>query len=123
MKHWQFRLNKVRELISPVCLVWLATLIFSACGPRPTDRSAQNRNFGSCINDLKNIDGAKTQWEMEHHAGSNAIPTWEDIRPYLGERFATDLQLIHCHAGGTYTIGRIADPPTCSYGGAGHMLE
>ncbi len=115
--------DKVRASISFICLVCLGSLTLGACHPRPAGRSAESRNFGSCINDLKNIDGAKTQWEMEHHAGSNAIPTWEDIRPYLGGRFATDLQLIHCHAGGIYTIGRIADPPTCSYGGPGHNLE
>jgi len=71
------------------------------------------------------IDGAKQQWALEHHADSNAVPTLADIRPYLGRGkvFEGDLAWLRCPAGGTYTIDRVADEPTCSYGGTRHTLR
>ena len=69
------------------------------------------------------IDGAKQQWAFDHHADSNAMPTWDDIRPYVMSPTPKDFKWLTCPAGGTYTIGRIGDPPTCSYGGPGHTLE
>ncbi len=70
------------------------------------------------------IDGAKQQWALEKNASTNAVPTFKDIRPYLGQgrMFEGDLAWFHCPAGGTYTIGQLGMPPTCSFGGPGHTL-
>jgi hypothetical protein len=110
-------------------LAGLAGVVFlSACPksvPKPSDRYAQSPQFGSCINALRMIDGAKQEWALEHHTTANSTPTLEDIRPYLGEgpRFEHVLNWLHCPSGGEYTIGRVSDPPTCSYGGSGHTLQ
>jgi hypothetical protein len=67
----------------------------------------------SCINNLRQIDSAKQQWALERNATSNAVPTWDDIRPYLGR--LQQNEVLKCPHGGTYTIGRVADLPRCSF--------
>ncbi len=87
-----------------------------------------------CINNLRIIDGAKQQWALEHflaHVSDDANPNWcTNWIPYLNA-VATeeDIHLYNsrnqypmprCPRGGIYTIGRVADAPTCSY--PGHVL-
>jgi prepilin-type N-terminal cleavage/methylation domain-containing protein len=38
----------------------------------------------ACINNLRQIDGAKQQWALEAKAGGNATPVLANIQPYLG---------------------------------------
>jgi len=90
-----------------------------ACHSTQPDRYAQDPRFGNCINALRMIQGAKEQWGLEHHASSNAIPTVEDLQPYLFPGSPT----WKCPAGGAYTLGRVCDPVTCSFGGPGHVLQ
>jgi hypothetical protein len=58
-------------------------------------RSSQN----ACINNLRQIDGAKLQWALENHLDSNATPTWANIQPYLGRGPEGTRE------GRTYTVG------------------
>lgn len=67
-----------------------------------------------CINNLRQIDGAKQIWAITHHKSTNDIPTMKDLQPWLKRQLA-------CPNGGTYTIGRVYDPPSCSLGGT-HTL-
>ena len=71
-----------------------------------------------CINNLRQIDGAKQTWalEMGKHVGD--IPSWSDIRPYLGR--GTNGPIPKCPSGGTYTIGTVETAPKCSV--AGHVV-
>lgn len=74
-----------------------------------------------CIYNLRCIDGAKQQWALEHRTdeaySSNAVPTTEDIHNYNSRN---QYPMPVCPRGGTYTIGRIAESPTCSF--PGHVL-
>jgi prepilin-type N-terminal cleavage/methylation domain-containing protein len=38
----------------------------------------------ACINNLRQIDGAKQTWALENKAGQNATPNLGNIQPYLG---------------------------------------
>jgi hypothetical protein len=67
----------------------------------------------ACINNLRQIDAAKQQWALEKGKPATAVPTWDDIQPYIG-------QIPHCPAGGTYTINAVGERPTCSV--PGHEL-
>src|SRR5664280_2471572 len=69
----------------------------------------------SCINHLREIDAAQQQWARENKKTTNDIPTWDDIIPY-----GLEGRIPRCPQGGTYTIGRVADPLKCSIGGRGH---
>jgi hypothetical protein len=77
-----------------------------------------------CINNLREIDAAKDRWMSEHNAKTNDAVTPEDIKPYLvryGDpngfiKLDTEGNFPKCPAGGIYGIGKIGEPPTCSFG-------
>ena len=69
----------------------------------------------TCINKLREIDGAKQQWALEKNAAGDAVPTARDLLPYLKDGvFPT------CPDGGTYFINAVDAVPTCTI--AGHVL-
>jgi hypothetical protein len=70
----------------------------------------------SCVANLKAIDGAKATWGLENHKDTNCIPTDAELfgaANYIREK-------PECPGGGTYTIGVIAEKPTCSL--TGHTI-
>ena len=81
-------------------------------GDLPTSATAQ---ANSCINNLRQIDGAKQQWALEYNKPDAAIPTISDLLPYL-----RDNVFPVCPAGGTYSINAVGMNPTCSI--PGHVL-
>src|ERR1051325_8987161 len=66
-----------------------------------------------CINNLRLIEGAKQMWTVEHHKADGDMPTWDDIKPYVG-RSLNDYLNIKCPSGGTYTLGASSNIATCS---------
>jgi prepilin-type N-terminal cleavage/methylation domain-containing protein len=38
----------------------------------------------ACINNLRQLDGAKQTWALENKAGASATPVLANIQPYLG---------------------------------------
>jgi prepilin-type N-terminal cleavage/methylation domain-containing protein len=74
-------------------------------------KARQNSQKNACINNLRQIDGAKAQWALENKKTDGDTATSGDISPYLkGGIMPT------CTASGTYTIGDNATPPSCSLG-------
>lgn len=73
--------------------------------------SAQNQ----CINQLRQLDGAKQQWALENNKTADAIPQPQDVAAFL-----KDQRLPLCPSGGTYTLNTVGQPPTCSI--PGHAL-
>ncbi|MCX6930226.1 MAG: hypothetical protein NT154_44500 [Verrucomicrobia bacterium] len=76
----------------------------------------------SCVNNLRQIDGAKAQWALENHKATNDVVSWNDIKPYLGREVVPQ-----CSDGGAYTLGRVGASPRCSLapafvGGTYHEL-
>jgi hypothetical protein len=70
----------------------------------------------ACINNLRQIDAAKQQWALEKNKTTIALPTQQDLLPYLKDGiFPT------CPSGGTYTINAVGQVPTCSI--PGHELQ
>lgn len=69
----------------------------------------------ACINNLRQIDGAKQQWALEHNKTADAMPTADDIVHYF-----KDNVIPACPAGGVYTANAVGQPPTCSI--QGHSL-
>ena len=72
----------------------------------------------ACINNLRQIDGAKQQWALERKQLSSASPTSGAIQPYLGR--GTPGAYPVCPANGNYTIGDCATAPSCDV--TGHSL-
>lgn len=65
--------------------------------------------LGPCINNLRQLDGAKQQWALENRKTEKDTPTEQDIAPYLkGGALPT------CPAGGRYTLYAVSSLPTCT---------
>lgn len=69
----------------------------------------------ACIKNLLDIDYAKHSWAADFEKDSNAVPTWNELAPYLHWNHEVGFKPPRCPCGGTYAIGRVADFPTCSF--------
>jgi len=80
-------------------------------------KARQTSQTNACINNLRQIDSAKQQWAIENNKSANAAPTSADIGPFIG-RDTTSTTLAasgcKCPVSGTYTIGTLDTPPSCS---------
>jgi hypothetical protein len=112
---------KPKRIILFVAIFVLAIVAFVLLLPNFLILGVNNvSSSNACINNLRIIDSAKDQWALEHGKTSNDIPTWDDVRPYLGRLPSNNIPV--CPSGGTYTLGRVGSPPTCSIGGE-HSLQ
>ncbi len=80
-----------------------------------------------CINNLRQIDGAKQQWALETKQAPTATPIDTDIGPYLGR--AASVAGLVCPAAGSagnfassYTINAISVAALCRIVPATHVL-
>jgi hypothetical protein len=69
----------------------------------------------ACINNLRQIDGAKEQWACEHkkEAGDLIVPA--EVDQYIAHGHP------NCPTGATYRYGKLGDAPLCSV--KGHTIE
>jgi chromosome segregation ATPase len=72
-------------------------------------------NANACINNLRQIDAAKQQWALDKEKTADAVPTAQDLLPYLKDGIFPV-----CPDGGNYTINAVGELPTCSI--QGHVL-
>src|SRR5437868_2946657 len=70
------------------------------------DRHVARKN--ACINNLRQIEGAKMQWALENHARPGDSVAVTNLESYIKYGWPA------CPSSGTYTIGRIGENPTCS---------
>ena len=80
-------------------------------------RARTTSQTNACINNLRQIDGAKQQWALETHQLSTVTPPQGSLTPYLGRGAG---QWPSCPASGSYTINAVSTPPTCNI--ANHQL-
>ena len=76
----------------------------------------------ACINNLRQIDGAKQQWSLETKQATNATPTYPEIAGFLKSD-------VTCPAGGsgatfdaTYVMGNVDTKPACKIFPLTHVL-
>lgn len=88
----------------------VAALVLSVPQRPRLNRSAGN----SCINNLRQLDGALQQWALEYKLTNGAPVTVIDLLPYLkGQALPT------CPNAGSYSVTQVGQLPRCS---AGHTL-
>jgi prepilin-type N-terminal cleavage/methylation domain-containing protein len=78
----------------------------------------------ACVNNLRQIDGAKQQWALEQKQLPTASPASGVLQPYLGRGSAGSAFPL-CPAAGTYTVGDLNTAPGCSVANSttpGHVL-
>jgi hypothetical protein len=66
--------------------------------------------INACRNNLRQIDGAKQTWALEHKKEQTDTPTPEEVSPYIRNGFGS----LHCPAGGTYSLNPVEESPACS---------
>ena len=88
----------------------------AATTTRATSLEVQQRN--ACINNLRQIDAAKNEFALEKGKATGYVVTEADIKPYI--KLDANGNLPKCPSGGTYTIGKVGETPTCSI--PGHEL-
>jgi competence protein ComGC len=66
--------------------------------------------MNACRNNLRQIEGAKQVWALEHKKEQTDSPTAEDLSAYVKNGFHS----LMCPAGGTYSINAVNESPTCS---------
>jgi hypothetical protein len=71
----------------------------------------------SCMQNLRVMDAAKSQWAFDARQSSTARPASTDIIPYLH-----DGRMPECPANGTYRIRSLTRQPICSLYPDGHSL-
>src|SRR5262249_39699966 len=77
-------------------------------------RAREESRARACARNLQEIEAAKDLWAMEHRHADDAAPSADELYgPGAYLRSVPD-----CPDGGTYTIGDLSTPPTCSHGGA-----
>jgi hypothetical protein len=63
-----------------------------------------------CEANLKQLEGAKAWWALEHGKSTNDVPAWEDL---IGsERYISNKP--KCSLDGAYILGRVGEPARCS---------
>jgi len=92
-------------------------------------RARESAQTNACINNLRQIDGAKQQWALETRQQGSALPVVTDIDDYLG-RQTQQVTAMACPSGGatanfanSYTIDAVTNPPACQILATTHILQ
>ena len=71
------------------------------------------RCANACINNLRQVDGAKEQWALEHNATNGVPVVVAEVNAYIKGGAPT------CPDGGTYSYGVVDEAPKCTFKGHG----
>ena len=108
--------KKGKSILARVCL-WgglLAVLLVAAAGQiKPRRTECKN----ACINNLRQIDGAKEQYALEHKISPGTVVTAAQVGEYIKGGVVPP-----CPGEGNYSIGAIGEPPTCNFLENAHKL-
>jgi len=102
------------EIMIVVAIIGLLAAIAIPNFARARTTSQQN----SCINNLRQIDGAKQTWALEHYIPSTNTPLASDVQPYLG-RAGSYGTLPFCPSDSaatfdtSYSLNTLQVPPSC----------
>ncbi len=110
------------EIMIVVAIIGLLAAIAIPNFVRARTTSQQN----ACINNLRQIDGAKQQWALEFKAAATTTPGATDIQPYLGRGVGavpTCPATSDTNFANSYSINSLTNPPTCLVVTATHVLN
>jgi len=110
------------EIMIVVAIIGLLAAIAIPNFIRARTTSQQN----ACINNLRQIDGAKQQWALENNVVPTAQPGNAQIQPFLGVGSKGILPSCPADSGGrydtSYVTGDLNTPPVCRINSTNHLL-
>jgi prepilin-type N-terminal cleavage/methylation domain-containing protein len=123
-RHKSMNIQRARQrgftLIEIMIVVALVGLLASIATPTWV-KARTSSQANTCINNLRQIDGAKQQWALESKQSTNATPAFTDISDFLKSA-------VVCPAAGTsatfansYNINNLATKPTCQVAPSLHI--
>src|SRR5271155_1480594 len=111
------------EIMIVVAIIGLLAAIAIPNFIRARTTAQQN----ACINNLRQIDGAKQTWALELRQPAAATPGSTDIQPFLGRGVSGTLP--SCPSDSTsvfttsYSVGNCSAAPTCRINSTNHVLN
>ncbi len=90
-------------------------------------RARTSSQTNACINNLRQIDGAKQTWALENTQNLTATPQATDVQPFLGR--GSDGGLPFCPAdssfnfANSYNLNNLQSVPTCKIVSSAHVYE
>jgi prepilin-type N-terminal cleavage/methylation domain-containing protein len=81
-------------------------------------KTRKTARIRTCVNNLRDIYAAKVQWATEFNQSQAALPTGDNLLPYLRGHV-----MPACPTAGTYQIRHVAEYPLCAYFAVGHALN
>jgi len=107
-----------KQILFGACLL-VGVFVCLFAGLKPFTATIQP-SAAPCCNNLRVISGAKEEWAATFYKGPKDVPTWDDLKAYLPDRWRNGKAI--CPDAGTYNLGKVGEPPTCSIGGARHSI-
>jgi len=101
------------EIMIVVAIIGLLATIAIPNFVRARLKAQQN----ACINNLRQIDGAKQTWALESKAGPNTAPTILNVQPYMGRGVNGTAPTCPADSSSSfatsYSINDLQTAPTC----------
>jgi len=91
--------------MASVTVLWLVCMV---CVPNFVRSGTSKTN--AIINNLRQLDGAKQQWALDHGRTGAVQVTTQDIAPYLSHSHASD-GLVKAVAGERYSLKTLIESP------------
>jgi prepilin-type N-terminal cleavage/methylation domain-containing protein len=85
-------------------------------------RARSTSQMNTCINNLKQIDGAKQQWALETKQTPTALPVYTDISTYLKNAVSCPTAGTDTTFSGSYNVNTVSVSPTCQIDPVRHVL-
>lgn len=106
------------EIMIVVAIIGLLATIATPTWVRARTSSQMN----TCINNLRQIDGAKQQWALETKQATNALPAYSDISSYLKNSVSCPSAGTDTSFAGSYDPQDLSLPPVCRISPSTHLV-
>jgi prepilin-type N-terminal cleavage/methylation domain-containing protein len=104
LSRWAFTLVEIMIVIAIIGMLAVMALPYYS-------RARANAQAQGCVNNLHQIDGAKSRFALEYGEVDGDPVTKADIEPYFLKKWED------CPAKGSYDMGVISTDPTCNLAG------